>query len=114
VRAGQIVTVDWRDAISGSAEANKRRPGIIVSSSQFFGGATPFEIVVPLTGQRRLAVAEASTLIMPTPENACTKPCYALAWNVQSVPHVRITETDSYIGSDELAQIRAQIVSCIS
>jgi mRNA-degrading endonuclease toxin of MazEF toxin-antitoxin module len=112
--AGQIVAVNWRDAIVGSWEPNKRRPGIIVSSEQFFASELPFEIVVPLTGGLRLALPWASTLIKPTAQNRCTKPCYALAWNVQSVPHARITETPSHITDDELRQIRAQIVSCLS
>jgi mRNA-degrading endonuclease toxin of MazEF toxin-antitoxin module len=112
--AGQIVTVDWRDAIAGSGEPGKRRPGIVVSSASYFGGKLPVEIVVPLTGGADLAIPWASTLILPTPQNGCTKPCYALAWNVQSVPHARLTETPSRISDDELRQIRAQIVSCVS
>jgi mRNA-degrading endonuclease toxin of MazEF toxin-antitoxin module len=112
--AGQIVAVDWRDAIAGSWEPNKRRPGIIVSSEEFFAGNLPFEIVVPLTGQSHLALPWASTLIRPTPQNGCSKQCYALAWNVQSVPHARLTATRSRISEDELHQIRAQIVSCSS
>jgi mRNA-degrading endonuclease toxin of MazEF toxin-antitoxin module len=114
VTPGRIVVVDWRDALPGSGEPNKVRPGVVVSSPRYFGSVLPFEIVVPLTGVAELAVAGASVLISPTPENGCTKPCYALAWNVQSVPHARLTETPSHVTSDELERIRAQVADCVS
>ena len=109
---GQIVAVDWRDALPGSGEP-KQQPGVIVGSPRFFGSGLPFELVVPLTGEAALAIAGASMLIAPTRENGCTKPSYALAWNVQSVPHARLTETPSCVTGDELASIRAQINACI-
>ncbi|MFY9779185.1 MAG: type II toxin-antitoxin system PemK/MazF family toxin [Candidatus Baltobacteraceae bacterium] len=110
---GQIVMVDWRDALPGSGEPNKKRPAIVVSSSRFFGTGLPFEIVVPLTGEAALAIAGASTPIEPTLENKCTKRSYALAWNVQAVPHSRLSETSSQITAAELAEIRAQICACV-
>lgn len=113
VIAGRIVAVDWRDVFPGSGEPNKARPGIIVGSPRFFGSGLPFEIVVPLTGEEALAIAGASLRIMPTSENGCTKPCYALAWNVQAVPHARLTQTPSSITADELARIREYIAACV-
>jgi mRNA interferase MazF len=107
------VLVNWRDQLRGSSEPNKRRPGVLVSSQSFFARGFPFEIIVPLTGDAGMAVEAASLLILPTHENGCTKPCYALAWSVQTVPHVRITETPSHITTDELREIRAQISACI-
>jgi mRNA-degrading endonuclease toxin of MazEF toxin-antitoxin module len=101
--------VDWRDALPGAGEPNKRRPAVVVSSPRFFGTGLPFEIVVPLTGESALAIAGASTVIEPTSDNGCTKRSYALAWNVQTVPHARLTDTPSYITDDELGDIRAQI-----
>jgi mRNA interferase MazF len=112
--AGQIAAVDWRDTLPGSGEANKRRPGIIVSSPKFFGRDVPFEIIVPLTGKAELAIKAASLCIQPTSENGCTKPSYALAWNVQAVPHARISETPSRITADELRLIRKQISACVA
>jgi hypothetical protein len=38
---------------------------------------------------------------------------YALAWNVQAVPHSRLTETSSQVTDNELADIRAQICACV-
>ncbi len=111
---GQIVTVNWRDVLLGSGEPNKQRPGVIVGSPRFFGSVLPFEIVVPLTGEAELAIEGASVSIPPTPENGCTKCSYALAWNVQCVPHARLTATRSRITGAELASIRAQIAFCVA
>jgi mRNA interferase MazF len=105
--------VDWRDALPGAGERNKRRPAIVVSSPRYFGSGLPFEIVVPLTGESALAIAGVSTVIEPTAENGCTKRSYALAWNVQTVPHTRVTATSSHISEDELGDIRAQIRSAV-
>ncbi|MHB8357672.1 MAG: type II toxin-antitoxin system PemK/MazF family toxin [Vulcanimicrobiaceae bacterium] len=111
--AGQIVMVDWRDALPGSGEPNKQRPAVVVGSPRYFRGGIPFEIVVPLTGEDALALVGASLRILPAPGNGCTKPCYALAWNVQTVPHRRIAETASHVTREELAGIRAQVVACV-
>jgi mRNA interferase MazF len=105
--------VDWRDALPGAGEPNKLRPAIVVSSPRYFGSGLPFEIVVPLTGESALAIAGVSTVIEPTIENGCTKRSYALAWNVQTVPHARVTATSSCISDDELADIRAQIRAAV-
>ncbi len=110
---GRIVAVDWRDAIPGSGEPNKKRPGIVVTSRTFFGDNHEFELVVPLSGREELAIAWASTRVEPTHENRCTKTCFALSWNVQSVPHVRLVQTASEVSADILASIRAQIVTCL-
>jgi mRNA-degrading endonuclease toxin of MazEF toxin-antitoxin module len=113
VKPGQIVMVDWRDALPGAGEPNKRRPAIVVGSPTYFGAGLPFEIVVPLTGESALAVAGASTPIEPTAANGCTQRCYALAWSVQTAPHARVTQTESHITAEELADIRSQIRSAI-
>ncbi|MDQ2909104.1 MAG: type II toxin-antitoxin system PemK/MazF family toxin [Candidatus Eremiobacteraeota bacterium] len=111
---GQIVKVNWRDALSASGEPNKQRPGIIAGSPRVFGSGLPFEIVVPLTGEAALAIDGASVSIPPTPENGCTKPSYALAWNVQCVSHARLAETPSHVTAAELAAIRSRITACIA
>jgi mRNA-degrading endonuclease toxin of MazEF toxin-antitoxin module len=114
VTPGRIVAVDWRDALPGSGEPNKRRPAIVVGSSHLFGDGLPFEIVVPLTGEPKLAIEGASFAIEPTSENGCTKRSYALAWCVQTVSHARLTETRAHVTSDQVEKIRAQIAACIS
>jgi mRNA-degrading endonuclease toxin of MazEF toxin-antitoxin module len=42
VKPGRIVMVDWRDALPGAGEPDKRRPAIVVSSPRFFGTGLPF------------------------------------------------------------------------
>jgi len=89
--AGQIVLVDWRDALPN--EPNKRRPAIVVEDSGLFDDAYPNLILVPLTEDRRLAIADLSIRIEPTPEDACSKPSYALAHHVTTTSKQRITPT---------------------
>lgn len=113
MKPGQIVLVDWRDAIPDSGEPNKRQPGIVIGSPRFFDASLPFEIVVPLSGESALAIDEASTSIEPTPQNGCTKRSYVLAWKVQTVPHSQITETTSRITDAQVGAICAQIRACI-
>ncbi len=109
---GQIVKVIWRDALPGTQEPNKMRPGIVVSSARLYYKIA-FALIVPLTGSEELAIADASVQIEPTPKNGCTKTNYALSWNVQCVPYARLTETPSTISDAILAAIRKQIGVCI-
>jgi len=60
-----------------------------------------------------MALEDASVLIEPTLENGCTKPSYALSWNIQCVPYTRLTQTTSHITYEELKRIRGQIATCI-
>jgi mRNA interferase MazF len=113
VTPGSIVLVDWRDARPDTGEPNKHRPGIVVGATPFFGSGLPFELIVPLTGEPALAIAGASLEIAPTAENGCTKTSYALSWNVQSVPHARITATGSRVSSGEVGALRSQIAACV-
>ncbi|MGH7754776.1 MAG: type II toxin-antitoxin system PemK/MazF family toxin [Vulcanimicrobiaceae bacterium] len=113
MKAGQIVTVDWRDALPDSGEPNKGRPGIVVGAPPTFGGALPFELVVPLTGEVAYALPGTYVALDPTPENGCTKTCFAIAWCVQNVPHARLKRTPSRITDDQLASIRTKIAACV-
>jgi mRNA interferase MazF len=51
--AGQIVIVDWRDALP--KEANKRRPAVVMEDSALFDPSYPNVILVPLTEDSRLS-----------------------------------------------------------
>jgi mRNA-degrading endonuclease toxin of MazEF toxin-antitoxin module len=113
LKPGQIVKVNWRDAFPNSGEPNKARPGIVVGSPRFFE-ALPFKLVVPLSGSEDMALEDASIRIEPTSENGCTKPSYALSWNIQCVPHLRLEETPSHITDDELRRICDQVAACIN
>jgi mRNA-degrading endonuclease toxin of MazEF toxin-antitoxin module len=113
VKPGDIVVVNWRDSLDGSGEPNKRRPAVVVGAAPYFGSGLPFEIVVPLTSEAQLAIPGASLPIAPTPANGCSKPSFALSWNVQTVPHVRLSGTPSHVTAEEVDEIRTQIGRCI-
>jgi PemK-like, MazF-like toxin of type II toxin-antitoxin system len=76
-KPGQIVLADWRDA--PPKEPNKLRPAIVVEDSELFGPSYPNVILVPLADEDELVIPELALPIEPTPENGCTKLCYALA-----------------------------------
>lgn len=107
VDAGQIVLVDWRDALP--KEPNKRRPAIVVEDRGLFDDTYPNLILVPLAQDAHLAIADLSVAIRPTPDNGCTKPCYALAHHVTTTSKQRITPTPSFITAVQLAEIRRLI-----
>ena len=105
--AGQIVLVDWRDALP--KEPNKRRPAIVVEDSDLFDNIYPNLILVPLAENPHIAIADLSVLITPTAENGCTKSCYALAHHVTTASKQRVTPTPSCITHVQLAEIRQLI-----
>jgi mRNA-degrading endonuclease toxin of MazEF toxin-antitoxin module len=109
--AGQIVTVDWRDALP--KEPNKRRPAIVVEDSELFGASYPNIVLVPLAEDPHLAIADLSVEIRPTPENGCTKPCFALAHHVTTASKLRVVPTESRINLRELAEIRRLVAMSI-
>jgi mRNA interferase MazF len=109
--SGQIVLVDWRDALP--REPNKMRPAIVVEDTDLFDPSYANVILVPLSEDRQLAPVDLSVLIEPTPENGCTKPCYALSCYVATTSKQRIRPTASYILPEQLVVIRRQIAVAI-
>jgi mRNA-degrading endonuclease toxin of MazEF toxin-antitoxin module len=107
IDAGQIVVVDWRDALP--KEANKQRPAVVVEDHQLFDPLYPNVLLVPLTDDRHLAIPDLAVVIAPTPENGCTKISYALPHHVTSTSKQRISATASRISDAQLAQIRKLI-----
>ena len=105
--AGQIVLADWRDGLP--REPNKLRPAIVVQDSDLFDPDYPNVILVPLSEDRFTVAADLSVAIEPTPENGCTKRCYALSPSVAATSVRRITATDSRVLPAQLAEIRRQI-----
>jgi len=99
--------VDWRDALP--KEPGKRRPAIVVEDSDLFGASYPNVILVPLAEDPHLAIADLSVEIRPTPENGCTKLCFALAHHVTTASKLRVTPTASRIETRELDEIRRLI-----
>jgi mRNA interferase MazF len=111
VTAGDIVIVDWRDALP--KEANKRRPAIVVEDSDLFDPAYPNVILVPLTDDPKLAMPSLSVPIAPTPENGCPKASLAIAHHVTATSKQRIQTTTSRITNAQLAEIRRRIALSI-
>ena len=109
--AGQIVLADWRDALP--KEPNKLRPAIVVEDGELFGPAYPNVILVPLSEDREFAIAELALTIDPTPENGCTKRCYALSHCVTTNSKERVRLTQSRILQEQLQAIRRQIALAI-
>jgi len=108
---GQIVLVDWRDALP--KEPNKLRPAIVVEDGELFAPSYPNVILVPLSDDSDFVVGDLALLIEPTPENGCTKRCYALSHCVTTNSMSRITPTRSSILPEQLVAIRRQIALAI-
>jgi mRNA-degrading endonuclease toxin of MazEF toxin-antitoxin module len=105
--AGRIVLADWRDALP--KEANKRRPAIVVEETGLFDPTYPNVLLVPLSEDPGLAIPGTSLLIEPTPENGCTKSCYALSHCIAATSVRRLTDTPSSVTPGQLVEIRRQI-----
>jgi mRNA interferase MazF len=108
---GQIVIADWRDALP--REPNKLRPAIVVEDPELFGPAYPNVMLVPLTEDRKLAMPDLSLAIDPTPDNGCTKRCFAVSHFVTATSKRRVTGTASRILPEQLRMIRQQIALAI-
>jgi mRNA interferase MazF len=109
--AGQIVIVDWRDALP--KEPNKLRPAIVVEDDGLFDPSYPNVILVPLTEDARLAIPELSLAIDPTPQNGCSKRCHALSHCVATTSGARVRPTTSRVTDQQLRVIRRQIALAI-
>ena len=112
LRAGQIVLADWRgDALA--KEPNKRRPAVVVEDDGLFAPSYPNAILVPLTEDGALAIPDLSVAIMPTAENGCAKPCWAVSHLVATTAKARLRATASRITAAELTAIRRQIALAV-
>ena len=113
VKAGQIVTVDWRRDPDDPAqdpqppEPNKLRPAVVVQDTELFDPAYPTVLVVPMTGDPALAIPDLTVVLQPSPSNGCTKVSYLLPQNLTCVAKTRITAaTKSEITPAELQDLR--------
>ena len=109
--AGQIVIADWRDAIP--REPNKLRPAVVIEDSGLFDRLYPAVILVPLSDQVDFAIPSLAVAIEPTPENGCSKPCWAISHFVTATSVARITATQSRVTAAQLGQIRRQVAEAI-
>jgi len=112
LHAGQIVVADWRgDAVP--KEPNKLRPAVVVEEDGLFAPGYPSTILVPLTEDAALAIPDLSVAIVPTTENGCAKPCWAVSHLVATTSKARLRATQSRIAREQLALIRRQIALAI-
>jgi mRNA-degrading endonuclease toxin of MazEF toxin-antitoxin module len=109
--AGDIVIADWRDALP--KEPNKLRPAIVVDGDELFGPAYPNVILVPLSQDVSLAIPDLSLVIDPTPENGCTKRCYALSHCLAATSKSRVSATEARVTRQQLDDIRCQIAMAV-
>ena len=108
LQAGQIVLADWRgDALP--KEPNKRRPAVVVEDDGLFSPAYPNAILVPLTDDGALVIPDLAVAITPTPENGCSKSCWAASHLVATTSKMRLQATGSRITQEQLSIIRRQI-----
>ena len=109
--AGQIVIADWRDALP--KQADKLRPSVVIEDADLFSPVYPNVILVPLTEDAGMVVAELSVPIDPTPENGCTKTCHAVSPLVAGTSRLRVRPSRSRITPEQLARIRRQVATAI-
>jgi len=109
--AGQIVLVDWRDALP--REPNKLRPAIVVEDDTLFDPDYPNVILVPLSANSHIAPPDLTLAIEPTPENGCVDRCYALSCYVATTSMHRLRATSSQVLPQQVAEIRQQIAIAI-
>jgi mRNA-degrading endonuclease toxin of MazEF toxin-antitoxin module len=120
LRAGQIVTVDWRrDPLDPAQdphppEPNKLRPAVVVQDTGLFDPSFPTVLVVPMTGDPELAIPDLTVVLEPSASNDCKKRSYLLPQHLTCVAKTRIrTATDSRISPAELQQLRQLVVLAI-
>lgn len=112
LHAGQIVLADWRgDALP--KEPNKRRPAVVVEDDGLFLPTYPNAILVPLTDDGALVIPDLAVAIAPTPENGCSKPCWAVSHLVATTSKMHLQATSSRVTQEQLGTIRRQIVLAI-
>ncbi len=96
LKAGQIVTVDWRKDPRDPAqdpqppEPNKVRPAVVVQDTGLFDPTYPTVLVVPMTGDFSLAIEALTVVLQPSPSNGCKKVSYLLPQNLTCVSKARI------------------------
>jgi len=120
LKAGQIVTVDWRkdpedpEQDPHPPEPNKLRPAVVVQDTELLDPSYPTVLVVPMTSDRELVMADLTVVLQPTATNGCKKVSYLVPQNLTCVAKTRIKEvTDSHITPAQLQQIRELIALLI-
>ena len=120
LKAGQIVTVNWRKEPSDSGqdpqppEPNKLRPAVVVQDTELFDLTYPTVLVVPMTGNPALVIPDLTVVLQPSLTNGCKKVSYLLPQNLTCIAKTRITAaTNSVISPAELQRLRQLVVLTI-
>lgn len=103
LQAGQIVLAG-RCGEALPREPNKRRPAAVADDDGLFAPAYPNAFVVPLTED---------AAIVPTAENGCSKPCWAVSHLVATTSKARLRPTSWRLTAAELAAVRRQIALAV-
>jgi mRNA interferase MazF len=111
LQPGQIVLADWRDGFP--KEANKIRPAVVVEDDRLFAPGYPNVVLVPLTSDTGFVLPDLAVALIPTAENGCTTPCWAISHMVTATSKLRVTATTSRITQAQLATIRQQIALAV-
>jgi mRNA interferase MazF len=73
----------------------------------------PNVILVPLTEDSGMVLPELLMQIDPTPENGCTRTCYAVSPLVTGTSKLRVRPTRSRVTPEQLTRIRRQVATAI-
>jgi hypothetical protein len=85
-----------------------------VQDCELFDPAYPTVLVVPMTGDLALAIADLTVVLQPNASNGCKKVSYLLPQNLTCVAKTRIiAATESRISFSELQQLRQLVVLAI-
>lgn len=81
---------------------------------ELFDPAYPTVLVVPMTGDPSLAIADLTVVLQPNSTNGCRKVSYLLPQNLTCVAKTRITDaTECCVTTTELQQLRQLVVLVI-
>ena len=76
---------------------------------ELFDPIYPNVLLVPLSDDDPLIIPSLAVRIEPTPENRCSKPCWAAAHLVATTSKERVKLTDSFVTPEQLADLRRKI-----
>jgi len=108
------VSVRLDDDVRATLESEAQSQGIgLAILLRQVAADYPNVILVPLTDDPALVIPGLTETIEPTPENACTKRCFALAPLVSSTASARVRATGSKVTAEQLARIRGQVAETI-
>ena len=85
----------------------------ITEVAGLFAAAYPNMILVPLTDDLDLVIPDLSVAIEPSPQNGCSRPCWAVSHLVATTSKTRLVATPAWITGEQLAAIRRQIATAL-